>query len=140
MAISTYGVVLSRSATSTGTFEAITSEGIKDFPNILGERSSIETTTLSDDQQTFIDGIREIDGKFNFTMNYNASIFSTLKALEGTKYWFKLTFNDKITTSGSYFLWEGKPSVSLVGKGVNEVTEMILSIIPTSVPSFTTAE
>ena len=32
---------------------------IKDFPSILGQRSSLETTTLSDDAQTFIPGIRQ---------------------------------------------------------------------------------
>ena len=55
MAISTYGVVL-RYGSTTPTTEVI----IKDFPSLLGKRSSLETTTLKDDAQTFIAGTASV--------------------------------------------------------------------------------
>ena len=44
MALSTFGVTLKYGATQPQTAVVI-----KDFPSLLGKRSSLETTTLSDD-------------------------------------------------------------------------------------------
>ena len=54
MAISSFNTVLKYGSTSPTTVVTI-----KDFPSLLGQRSSLETTTLSDDAQTFIPGIRQ---------------------------------------------------------------------------------
>ena len=64
MALSTFGVSLKYGADSPTT-EVV----IKDFPSLLGKRSSLETTTLSDDAQTFISGIRQQAESFDFVAN-----------------------------------------------------------------------
>lgn len=101
---------------------------IKDFPVILGERSALETTTLSDDAQTFIPGIRQQSESFPFLANYDSTIYSELNALTAEQEC-KLTFSD-----GSNYTWDGTVSVSVNEGSVDAVLEMTISITPTSVP------
>ena len=101
---------------------------IKDFPVILGERSALETTTLSDDAQTFIPGIRQQSESFPFLANYDATVYAELNALTASQEC-KLTFND-----GSNYTWNGTVSVSVNEGSVDSVLEMTISITPTSVP------
>ena len=54
---------------------------IKDFPVILGERSALETTTLSDDAQTYIQGIRQQSETFPFLANYDATVYAEINTL-----------------------------------------------------------
>lgn len=123
MAISTYGVKLAYGATTPQTEVAI-----KDFPSLLGKRSSLETTTLSDDAQTFIPGIRQQSESFDFTANYDATLYNTLNTLSGVQKW-SLTFSD-----GSKYTWDGNVSVSINEGAVDAVVEMTISVTPTTVP------
>ena len=54
---------------------------IKDFPSILGKRSSIEVTDLSDDAQRFIPGIRQQEESFDFTANYDPEVYEEINGL-----------------------------------------------------------
>ena len=126
MAISTYGVTLKYGATS-----ADTAVIIKDFPSLLGKRSALETTTLSDDAQTFIPGIRQQSETFDFTANYDATVLETINALTAVQKC-ELAFSD-----GSKFTWEGYISGSVNEGAVDAVVEMTISITPTTVPVFT---
>ena len=126
MAISTYGVTL-----KYGSSSATTEIEIKDFPQILGTRSALETTTLSDDAQTFIPGIRQQSETFDFTANFDASVMSTLNALTAVQKC-ELAFSD-----GSKFEWDGWISATVNEGSVDSVIEMTISITPTSVPTFT---
>lgn len=123
MAISTYGVKL-----SYGTSTPQTEISIKDFPSLLGKRSSLETTTLSDDAQTFISGIRQQSDSFDFTANYDATIYESLNALSAPQKW-SLTFSD-----GSKYTWDGTVSVSINEGSVDAVVEMTISVTPSTVP------
>ena len=81
MAISTYKVFLMKRADSSGdTWGKLVD--IKEFPDLGGEPEMLETTTLSDNMQTYIAGIQSLDG-LTFTANYDKEDFQTLKALEG---------------------------------------------------------
>ena len=115
---------------SKGTKLTINSEAydIKDFPSILGERSALETTTLSDDAQTFIQGIRQQSESFPFLANYNADHYSTLNGLTGEQEC-SLTFSD-----GSKYTWSGYVSVSINEGSVDSVLEMTISVTPSTVP------
>lgn len=126
MAISTHGVTLKYGATS-----ADTAVVIKDFPSLLGKRSALETTTLSDDAQTFIPGIRQQSETFDFTANYDAAVLETINALTAVQKC-ELTFSD-----GSKFTWDGYISGSVNEGAVDAVVEMTISITPTTVPVFT---
>lgn len=101
---------------------------IKDFPSILGERSALETTTLSDDAQTYIPGIRQTSESFPFLMNYDATTYSELNALSGTQEC-ELSFSD-----GSKYTWEGSVSASINEGSVDSVLEMTVSVTPSTVP------
>jgi hypothetical protein len=127
MAISSYGVTL-KSGTSA---EALTKlVDIKDFPDLIGEPNLLETTSLSDSQQTFINGIKTAD-LMTFTFNYTKEDFQKCKAEEGKAQFYVLEFSD-----GSTFSWQGQHTVGLPGKGVDEVLEATLNIAPSSEVTF----
>ena len=123
MPISSFGVTLKYGAES-----AQTAVVIKDFPSLLGKRSSLETTTLSDDAQTFISGIRQQSESFDFLANYDAEVYSGLNALTESQKW-ELSFSD-----GSKYNWEGTVSVSVNEGSVDSVLEMTISVTPSTVP------
>ncbi|MBO7273706.1 MAG: hypothetical protein J6V22_02505 [Clostridia bacterium] len=101
---------------------------IKDFPEILGQRSALETTTLSDDAQTFIPGIRQQSENFPFVTNYDATVYAEINALTGEQEC-KLTFSD-----GSGFTWNGFVSASINEGSVDSVLEMTIVVVPSDVP------
>lgn len=101
---------------------------IKDFPSILGQRSALETTTLSDDAQTYIPGIRQQSESFPFVMNYDATTYAEINALTGEQDC-KLTFGD-----GSGYSWKGSVSASVNEGSVDSVLEMTVSVTPSTVP------
>ena len=123
MAISTYNTVLKYGADSPTT-EIV----IKDFPSLLGKRSSLETTDLSCDAQTFISGIRQQSESFDFTANYDATVYAALNALNEIQKC-SLEFSD-----GSGYTWDGYISASVNEGSVDAVLEMTVSIVPATVP------
>ena len=134
MAISTYGIYLMKGTTATGgttTYEKLID--IKDFPDIGGAPEMLETTTLSDAMQTYIEGIQSADA-LEFTANYTKTDYTTLAALKGTRTPFAIYFG--ATTAGvpdgsnGKFEFEGYLSVRVNGGGVNEVVGMTVSIAP----------
>ena len=141
MAISTYKVFLMH-GTGSGTVTYSKLIDIKEFPDLGGEPELLETTTLSDNMQTYIAGIQSNEG-LKFTANYTKTDFSTLKALEGKneKYsvWFGGTESGGVVTpdgTDGKFDFEGELSVYPVGGGVNEVVDMGITIAPSTVISF----
>ena len=77
MAISTYKVFLMKKADTGEQWSKLID--IKEFPDLGGEPEMLETTTLSDNMQTYIAGIQSLDG-LSFTANYTLADFQTLKA------------------------------------------------------------
>ena len=126
MALSTYNTTLKYGETTADT-EII----IKDFPSLLGKRSSLETTTLKDDAQTFIPGIRQQEESFDFTANYDKTVLAAINALTDVQKC-ELEFSD-----GSKYAWDGYLSASVNEGAVDAVLEMTISISPTTVPVFT---
>ena len=124
MAISTYKTKL-----MVGTKEVV----IKDFPSLLGKRSSLETTTLSDDAQTFIAGIRQQEESFDFLANYDPEVYTEINALEGEQDC-KLIYGDN-----SGYTWKGAVSASVNEGDVDSVLEMTISITPATVPVWAAA-
>lgn len=140
MAISTYKVFLMKKDDSQETFSKLVD--IKEFPDLGGEPEMLETTTLSDNMQTYIAGIQSLDG-LTFTANYDKEDFQTLKALEGKEndyaVWFGGTGDaGSLTPDGSNgkFSFKGQLSVFPVGGGVNEVVDMSITIAPSTPITF----
>lgn len=104
---------------------------IKSFPSLLGKRNSLEVTDLSDDAQRFIPGIRSQSDSFEFTANYDASVYEEINALDAVQKC-SLTFSDK-----SGYTWDGYISASVNEGGVDAVIEMTIAITPTTVPVWT---
>ena len=134
MASSTYKTFLMKKGTSD--YEKLVD--IKDFPDLGGAPEMIETTTLSDSMQTYIEGIMSSDA-LEFTINYDLETYETLLALKGveTEYavWFGgIESNGVVTPTGDEgkFAFKGYLSVRVLGKGVNEVKEATVSIAPST--------
>ena len=140
MAISTYKVFLMHKASSGDTYTKLID--IKEFPDLGGEPEMLETTTLSDNMQTYIAGIQSMDG-LSFSANYDLTDYKKLKALEGKKesyaVWFGGTESSGVVTpdgSNGKFAFDGELSVYPVGGGVNEVVGMNITIAPSTPITF----
>ena len=136
MAISTYKVFLMHKASSGATYTKLID--IKEFPDLGGEPEMLETTTLSDNMQTYIAGIQSMDA-LSFSANYDMTKYQELKALEGKKesyaVWFGGTESSGTVTpdgSNGKFAFDGELSVYPVGGGVNEVVGMNITIAPST--------
>lgn len=135
MAISTYKVFLMKKG-ANDTYEKLVD--IKEFPDLGGSPEMLETTTLSDNMQTYIPGIQSLDA-LEFTANYTKADFTALKALDGVEndyaVWFGGTGEgSSLTPTGSdgKFEFKGQLSVFPVGGGVNEVVDMTITIAPST--------
>ena len=125
MAISTYGIFLMH---KTGdAYEKLVD--IKDFPDLGGAPEMLETTTLSDGMQTYIEGIQSADA-LEFTANYDKTKYDELAALKGAKESYAVYFGDD--GGNGMFKFDGYLSVRVNGGGVNEVVGMTISIAPAS--------
>ena len=130
MAISSYGVVLKWGATADAVSKVV---DIKDFPDLIGEPNMLETTTLSDGQVTNIPGIKGSD-LMTFTCNYTSADFDTVNQEANKALHYALEFSD-----GSKFTWQGQHTCGLPGKGVDEVVDFTINIVPSSEVSFVAA-
>ena len=130
MAISSYGVQLKWGESESAVAKVV---DIKDFPDMIGDPNMLETTTLSDGQQTYIPGIKSAD-MLTFTFNYTKADFQAVKADEAKPLFYSLEFSD-----GSVFSWQGQHTVGLPGKGVDEVLEATVNIAPSTAVEFKTA-
>ena len=108
---------------------------IKDFPDLGGAPEMLETTTLSDSMQTYIEGIQSQDA-LEYTINYDLETYQKLLALKGSEtdfsVWFGGDESGVPTGSEGKFNFKGYLSARVVGKGVNEVREAIVSIAPST--------
>ena len=126
MAISTYGISLMYKAEGSTYSKLI---DIKDFPDLGGAPEMLETTTLSDNMQTYIPGIQSLDA-LEFTANYTLADFKKIKAMEGKDTAFAVWFGAE--GADGKFEFNGQISAFPVGGGVNEVVGMTISIAPST--------
>ena len=129
MAISSYNVVLKWGASATDVEKVV---DIKDFPDMIGDPNMLETTTLSDSQQTYIPGIKSAD-MLQFTCNYTKADFTAVNEEAEKPLFYALEFSD-----GSKFTWQGQHTCGLPGKGVDEVLEFTVNIAPSTPVVFAT--
>lgn len=111
---------------------------IKDFPDLGGAPEMLETTTLSDSMQTYIEGIQSQDA-LEFNVNYTLALYEQIEDMKGTETEFAVWFGGTesggtVTPVGDEgkFNFKGYISIRVTGKGVNEVREAVLSIAPST--------
>ena len=132
MAINTYGSYLMTSSDGTTYTKLL---DIKDYPDMIEPPENLDATTLSDPMRVYIPGIKDTGGALEFTANYSATDFAAVQALEGTETYFAVWFGENAgTPDGSHgkFSFKGYPYAKLSGKGVDEVREMTVGIVPTT--------
>lgn len=134
MAISTYQAFLMKGTGSTPTYAKLVD--IKSFGDLGGVPESLETTTLTNGNRTYIAGIQDSEA-IEFTANYTAADFTTVKALQGTgavdfAVWFGATSGGVPDGHNGKFSFKGELSVYVPGGGVNEVVDMTITILPTT--------
>lgn len=139
MATSTYKsflMIKKKDETENDVYEKLLD--IKDYPDLGGAPETLETTTLSDGMQTYIDGIQSQDA-LEFTANYDLEKYQAIAAMKGTENEFSVWFGGREesgvavpTGTEGKFNFKGYISIRVVGKGVNEVREMTVSIAPST--------
>ena len=127
MALSTYGVTLKWGEAEASVAKKV---DIKDIPDLIGAPNMLETTTLSDAQQTYIPGLKAAD-VLAFTANYTSADFAAVQADEGKDLFYVLEISD-----GSKFKWKGRHTTGITGKGVDEVMDFTINIAPSSTVTF----
>lgn len=126
MATSSYNTKLMTSTDGTAWTQLIP---VKTTPKIGGEREQLETTTMDDDMQTFINGIQSSEA-MSFTANYDSAKYDDLKLIENaTKHYAVWFGNDGLGSAGKY-KFDGQLSVSINEADVNAVVEMTINITP----------
>lgn len=135
MATSSYKTFLMYKA-SGDTYEKLVD--IKDFPDLGGAPEMLETTTLTDSMQTYIEGIQSQDA-LEFNINYDLETYNKILALKGEEKEFSVWFGGTesagtVTPTGDEgkFNFKGYVSMRVTGKGVNEVREAVVSIAPST--------
>ena len=140
MAINTYKTFLmaGTAATSTTLTKLV---DIKTKPRLMGNREGLDSTTMSDPIQVFIDGIETVDGNgFEFEANWDKTTFNTIKTNnegKNIKYgvWYGGTESNGVATptgTDGKFEFTGVLTVSDAEASVNAVQNMIINIRPTS--------
>ncbi len=129
MAINTHGVTLKWGATMAAADKKI---DIKDFPDLGGAPEMLETTTFNDKSQTYIKGIQSL-GALEFTTNYTKQDYNNVAEDNNTELFYILEFG--LNGLEGAFYWKGKHTAYVVGAGVNAVTEMKITIAPSTKPT-----
>ncbi len=132
MAISTQGVTL-KWGTSAASLSKVVD--VKDFPDLGGAPEMLETTTLSDQIQTYIMGIQGSD-MMEFTCNYTKADFQAVLQNANKDLYYALEFGNN--GSEGIFEWQGRHTAWVVGAGVNAVTEFKIGIAPSTKPTLKT--
>lgn len=133
MAISSYGVNLKWGSTAETLERKIC---IKDFPDLGGAPELLETTTLCDAAQTYINGIQSMDA-LEFTLNYTLADYKMVMLDADKPMFYSLEFG-KDGNEG-VFQWQGEHTAWPVGGGVNAVVDMKMSIAPSTQPKLVTS-
>lgn len=128
MATSSFNSKLMNKAETGDTWEQVCP--IKGIPQIGGEPEQIETTTLDDPIQTFIDGIQKQES-MSMVNNYDLTEYKKIKAMEGKELDLSIWLgNDGLGGQGK-FTGKGKLGVYVNDADVNAVVNMTIVLTPT---------
>lgn len=128
MAISTYQSYFMK-GTGTGT-SSLTWAKLFDFktdPDLGAAPEQLETTTQSDPAHTYIPGLEANEQK-NYTLNYDATVYDSIKALKGQELdvaeWFGANSSGEPDGHNGKFVGKGYLDVYVNGGDANTVRNM----------------
>lgn len=130
MAISSYNAKLMHGTGEIPTWEQLLP--VKTTPQLGGAPEQLETTTLDDSMQTFINGIQAAEA-MSFTANYDSDKYDELKLLENKTEKYAVWFGNQGNGEDGKFSFEGQLSVYVNETAVNGVIEMTVTINPSTV-------
>jgi hypothetical protein len=139
MAISTIGSHFMK-GTGTGTLTWTELFKFKTDPTLIDPPEVLDTTTQADHARTSIFGLAANDAK-SFTLNYDSTVYDTIKALEGQEQnlsmWFGDTYDaatNTYTPTGEYGKFTGKGYLYVTPNGgeVNAVRDMTVTLAVTA--------
>ena len=126
MAISTYQSYFMK-GTGTGTLTWSKLFDFKTDPDLGAAPEQLETTTQSDPAHTYIPGLEANEQK-NYTMNYDALVYDTIKALKGQELnvaeWFGANSSGEPDGHNGKFVGKGYLDVYVNGGDANTVRNM----------------
>ncbi len=131
MAISSYNARLMKGTAGTPMTWAKLLD-VKTTPQLGGAPELLETTTLSDNMQTYINGIQASEA-MTFTANYDDEQYDTLKLLENTTVDYAVWFGNSGDGADGKYKFKGQLSVFINETSVNSVVEMTVTIAPSTV-------
>jgi hypothetical protein len=105
---------------------------VKTTPQLGGAPEMLETTTLDDAMQTFINGIQTSEA-MTFTANYDSDKYDDLKLLENLTKSYAVWFGNAGTGADGKYKFSGQLSVFINETAVNGVVEMTITIVPSTV-------
>ena len=131
--ISTYGVYLMHSSTSTGTYAKLID--ITSFPDLIPPRERIDITSLSDAMRVYIQGIGDTSEQ-QYGANYTPENYAAVSELEGKQEYYAVWFGHDSSgvPDGHYgkFSWQGDIAAGVSGGGVNEAIGMTVTCTPST--------
>lgn len=104
---------------------------VKTTPQLGGAPETLETTTLDDNMQTFINGIQASEA-MTFLANYDSEKYDELKSLENKTEKYAVWFGNDGQGSAGKFSFQGQLSVFVNATSVNGVVEMTITIVPST--------
>ncbi|MBO7712421.1 MAG: hypothetical protein J6S85_02560 [Methanobrevibacter sp.] len=106
---------------------------IKDFPDLGGQPEQLETTTLSNQMNTYTPGIQSFDS-LTFTCNYTSANYSKVATYctPSNNYSYAVFIGDDTTGDDGTFYFNATGNVFVSGGGVNEVVEMTITLSPST--------
>ncbi|MFQ7472766.1 MAG: hypothetical protein ACLSAO_07850 [Anaerovoracaceae bacterium] len=125
MAISTQGTILNIKNDVTGEGAVNIDVKIKSFPDLGAAPVAIDVTTLADDVQKFIPGVKAM-AAMEFVANYDEEQFAQLTGCEDEELTYTLNFGD------AKYSFTGKHNALIVGGALNVAVDMKVVALPSS--------
>lgn len=124
----TKGIELGYKASSATAYTKV--DNLQEVPDLGGAPEKVDTTTLENSNYTYIPGIKDMgDLAFGFLYDNEGSTsnYRVLKGLEGEEQQWEVKFPD-----GTKFHFNGIPTVTTDGAGVNAAIKFTLHIMITN--------
>lgn len=137
MALSTYKTFLMCKKTASSNYEKLVD--IKNVPGMGADRNMIDTTTLSDDTETMIPGIKRLGDGLQMNANYDQDTYYELDQMGDAVYDFAIWkggtgSGTNVVPTGSDGKWsfKGRLSVGTAEGDVDASFDMVITIAPST--------